>query len=421
MYSLQNSMSSAVGPVCHVDGALSTEAEPRAPRGVGRMGLKVVAVVAGLVAPGAAALALPGDPLEFFVDETVTYDSNVFRISRDRDPASFLGNSSRSDTRTTTTAGLTFDVPVSQQRLQGGVSLNRNRYSRFDDLDYSGHDARVTWLWQVGDPLTGQLGYADARRLASFTNFFGRTADLLTARRVFGSAAWMMTPNWRLQGGLAEQKFTHDVRRTDNVEVRSADAALLYVSRAENSIGIDWRQEHGTFPQVAGSNDFRHQSVGLRTDWAVSDKSHINARIGLAWRDYERAAQKDSDATVFSLDYTWRATDKFSLSAVALRDFSPVEDIDSSSVLVKSIGLRPRFELTEKILLSANADFSTRDYVAAVSNRTDHVRTLGASLSYRPIQSLLLALLVQHEKRSSNIVFGDYSAKVMGATARLSF
>lgn len=372
----------------------------------------VPALVLGF-APLGAATAAPDDPVQFFVDQSFTHDSNVFRTSRN----------AISDTRSTTTAGLTFDVPVSRQRFLGEVSVNHNRYSRLDELDFNGRNLRGAWLWQVGEPLSGQLGFSDARRLSSFSNFTpaGRRSDELTARRVYGNAAWMITPSWRLQGGVSEQQYRHDLRRTDDADVRSADMAVSYVSRAENSIGIGWRQDDGNFLH-SGNSDFSHQSVGLLTDWAITEKSRINARIDLARRDFDAAGAQECHCTLYRVTYDWRATEKFSLVAEALRDFSPVEDIFSSTTLSKGVSLRPRLVLTEKVALSANVDYSTVDHMGSLRpGRTDHLRTHGATLTYRAMDSLTLSLLLQHEKRTSNVALADYKANLVGIGARLSF
>lgn len=388
--------------------------------GVERAGCKAVAlfVAVGLAAPWTAASALPGDPVAFFVDETVTHDSNVFRV---RD-GGVGGTPKSSDTLATTTAGLTFDVPVSLQRFQGQASVYHTSYARFGELSHDGRDLRAAWLWQVGAPLSGRLGYADARRLSSFTTFTGaRTPDMLTDRHVYGSAAWMMTPNWRLQAGLAERQYRHDasVRQADDVDVHGADAALSYVSSAENSIGIGWRQERGAF-QNSASNDFRHESVGLTTDWIITGKSRLFARLEQARRDSARPGA-DRSCTLYRVAYDWQMTDKFALNAALQREFAPAEDIESSSALVEGLSLRPRFVLTEKMALSGNVGYGTRDYVGSVPSRTDHVRVLGATLAYRPMESLALSLLVQHEKRTSNIALQDYTANLVGLSARLAF
>lgn len=395
-----------------------------------------LAILAGVLTLPSVAHALPGDPVEFFVGETVVRDSNVFRISGDRDAATFLGSSEKGDTRSTTSAGLTFDVPVSRQRFQGGVSLNHNRYGRFTDLNHTDRDIRALWLWQVEDPLKGQLGFTETESLASFLNFQGRNADPLRIRRAFGNAAWTFAPNWRLQAGLAQQEQRNglSLRQDNDLNLRSPDITLSYVTAANNSVGVSLRQDDGHYRNqqvLAGNsinNDYRQRRLGVVTDWTITGKSHISARADRVQRSYEQLSQRNYDGTTLYASYDLQATAKFSLSAVAQREISMGEDIQTSLVLIKGIALRPSFEVTDKIRLSANADYSVRDYLGdpAValglgSARTDRVRLLSATLSYRAMQSLMLTLSAQRELRSSNQVLTDYADSMLSIGARFAF
>jgi len=97
-------------------------------------------------APATKAFALWDDRLQLFVEEKVTRDDNVFRLSKDVDPEAF-GVSSRGDTYHTTSPGFNLDVPVSRQRFQARYAWNATRFDRFTDLDFDGQQFVVTaWL-----------------------------------------------------------------------------------------------------------------------------------------------------------------------------------------------------------------------------------------------------------------------------------
>src|SRR6266850_2222568 len=171
-------------------------------------------IVAGVLAPVTDAVALWDDKLELFVAETVTRDDNVFRISSGLDPAA-LGLSSKGDTSSTTSFGFNLDVPVSRQRFQGGVTWNKTRYDRFTVLNLDGHQGRGTWLWQLGNDISGQLGYMDTLVLASLANVQSgvqsSTPNFLTTRRAFFNAVYLLTPSWRLRGEAGRLKQSNEV------------------------------------------------------------------------------------------------------------------------------------------------------------------------------------------------------------------
>jgi len=142
------------------------------------------------------ALALWDDKVTPFVEEKVTHDDNVFRVPNSADPAS--------DTYHTTSLGLNLDVPVSRQRFQAGYTWNATRFKRFTSLDFDGHDAKAIWGWQFGNDLSGQLGYAETLALASFAYLQSTTPDPLKTRVAILNAAYLVTPRWRVQGGVNE-------------------------------------------------------------------------------------------------------------------------------------------------------------------------------------------------------------------------
>src|SRR5438034_7206056 len=124
---------------------------------------------AGLFLPAMKAFALWDDKLTLFAEEKATRDDNVFRISKNAAPED-IGASSRGDTYRTTSLGFNFDVPVSRQRFQASFSRIDTRYDQLTALDFTGHEGRAAWLWQLGNDASGQLGYTETSALASFAN-----------------------------------------------------------------------------------------------------------------------------------------------------------------------------------------------------------------------------------------------------------
>jgi len=399
-------------------------------------GLRLAMVSAGLLTFASNAFALWDDQLELFVSETVATDSNVFRISKDQDPNTFLGSSRKDDTYTSTVVGFNVNVPVSRQRFQAGTSWNQVRYNRFSDLNYLGRDSRLLWLWQAGDQLSGQLGYTETTALASFSNFQGRIADPLKTQRAYGNAAYLLNPSWQVQIGLAgqTQRNGNALRQENDVDLRTADVAVSYISSASNKLGIGFRQDDARYPhqQLLGGllydNRYTQRGLGVFTDWAVSAKSHLNARVDRVRRSYDQLSQRDYSGTTYNATYDWAATERLALAVMAQRDISSAEDIQTSFVLVNGVSLRPSYELSSKIKLSAVADYSTREYLGdpglpsgITAGRVDHVRTAKGMISYQALRSLTLQLSAQHESRTSNVPLSDYKANVLSINARLGF
>jgi exopolysaccharide biosynthesis operon protein EpsL len=388
--------------------------------------------LAGLFLPAAEAFALWDDKLTLFAEEKATHDNNVFRISKDLDPAA-IGASSRGDTYHTTSLGFNFDVPASRQRFQGGYTRSATRYNQYTDLDSYAHDARATWLWQLGNDASGQLGYTETSALAPFAFTQSRTLDRLRTQQAFFNAAYLVTPRWRLQAGVRglEQTNGDPLRQIFDVKVRSTEAALSYVTPANTSVGFGARTEDGRFPNTPSTindNAYRQDGVGILADWTPSGASHLSARADRVSRRYAQVPQQDFVGYIARAQYDWKPTGKFALAAVAQRDIYPYLDIGSSFVLVKGITLRPTLSLTEKIDVSGAFEYGVREFLGnpglasgASTGRTDRVRSGTAAVSYRPARNVTLQISAQREARSSNTALVDYLANVAFASLRIAF
>jgi exopolysaccharide biosynthesis operon protein EpsL len=404
--------------------------------------------VAGLFLPATEAFALWDDKLKLFAEEKATRDDNIFRISKDVGPASAIGSTSRGDTYHTTSLGFNLDVPVSRQRLQAGYTWNATRFNRFTDLDFNGHDARATWLWQLGNDASGQLGYAETFALASFANTQSRTPDPLKTQQAFFNTAYLVTPRWRLQAGVSGLELSNGAPafQSLDLDVLYTEVAVSYVTPADTSVGLSARTEDGRYPKSPSDNAYRQYRAGVVADWAPTGASHVSARADRVSRRYAQVPQQDFDGNTARAEYDWKPTGKFSLAAVVQRDIFPYQDIGSSFVLVKGVILRPTLGLTEKIDVSGTFDYSVREFLgnpglaSGVSpNRTDRVRSAMATVSYRPVRALTLLMSAQREARSSNVVPAaavdatattpaipavrpvDYVVNVISISARITF
>jgi exopolysaccharide biosynthesis operon protein EpsL len=397
-------------------------------------------IVAGALVPVTNAVALWDDRLELFAAQTLTRDDNVFRISSGLDPAVVLGLSSKGDTYSTTSLGFNLDVPVSRQRFQGGVTWNKTRWDRFTILNLDGHQGRGTWVWQVGNDISGQLGYTESLILASLANVQSgvqsSTPNFLTIRRAFFNAEYMLTPRWRLRGEAGRLKLSNEVleRQVNNSSTDSVDLTASYVTPVSNQIGLGVRVEDGRLPNrqfVAGNlfdNSYRQQNVAAVTDWTLTGSSHLSARVGSVRRSYAQLPQRDFEGGTFRATYDWRSTGKLTLTAAAQKDISTIEQVNIGFVLVKGVTLRPTLRLSDKVDVAGTLGYDHREYrsdpalaLGVVPNRTDRVRSAAVTVSYRPIRTVTLQMALLHETRSSTAAFGDYAANVASVTARLGF
>ena len=424
----------------------------RGAQGHAGLGLRIVGgaiAVAGLFLPAAKAFALWDDKLTLFAEEKAARDDNVFRISKNAAPEG-IGASSRGDTYRTTSLGLNFDVPVSRQRFQGAFARNDTRYDQLTALDFTGHEGRAMWLWQLGNDASGQLGYTETLALASFANIVSfanpqsSRPDPLKTRQAFFSAAYLVTPRWRLNTGVSGLELTNGdpARQSLDLDVLYTEVALSYVTPANTSVGLSARTEEGRYPKNIVNtnlvdNAYRQTSAGVVAEWTPTGASRLSARADRVSRRYADVPLQTFDFVGYTAraQYDWKPTGKLSLAAVAQRDIFPYQDIGSSFVLVKGVALRPALKVGEKVDVSGTLDYSIREFLpspgqasGSSTSRTDRVRSVAATLSYRPARALTLLFSAQREARSSNFVPPDpavlpvdYVVDVISISARLAF
>lgn len=397
------------------------------------------AAVVLAVASTGDVLALWDDKLLVNASERLTYDDNVYRLSRDAPVAVPY----RGDWYSTTSLGLALDVPVSRQRFQAAYNLNRERYRRIKDRDIDGYDGRAAWLWQLGNSWSGEAGAAQTKSLAGVGtvtssgvivgDIGSTTPNPVIVRDSFVNATYLLGANWRVRGGLTDQAVTNGdpARKFQDVDIRILDVSAAYVSRAGNSLGIAARQEEGRYPVlVPGTlvdNDFDQTGVGLVLDATLTGRSRIRARADVVNRRYRQFPVRDFSGNTGRVSYDWQAGGSLLLSATVFRELFANVDTNSSFVLADGAALRPAWKFSEKTDVLGNVDYSKRRYlgdpgvVPGVTPRVDHVWAVGVSIAHRPTRTVRLVLSLQHEERTSTVLFGDYQSNVVFGSAQIAF
>jgi exopolysaccharide biosynthesis operon protein EpsL len=385
-------------------------------------------LAAGLALPAADACALLGDRLQLFAAETFTYDSNLLRVSKDANAFATVGSSDLSDIYLTTSAGFNLNVPVGRQLFVGGYAINRIDYSRFGDLSYTGREGRGIWFWQLGNSLSGQVGFTDTTQQATFVNFTTRIKDLVTTQTGFANASYLFNPYWQLRAAVdgLHQEHGEATRKDQDINITGTEGGINFISRRGNTLGLLLRNEDGRYPnrQIgAFDNAYTQRTASIVLDWRITPASRVSGRIGHTKREFDTLSQRDFSGGVGRAVYDWTPGGRFSLSAIALRDISVYEDIRSSFVLVTGVALRPDYRIDDKLSLGAVADISKREYLGdpTGATRADKVHTLGITATWLPSRNTSVIASLTRETRASDVQFNDYEAWVVFLRGRIAF
>ncbi|HLX23329.1 MAG TPA: outer membrane beta-barrel protein [Usitatibacter sp.] len=387
-----------------------------------------VALLAAFTPP--SSWALFGDRVELWAAENATHDSNVLRLSKDAELP--VGVPQRGDTIDTTYLGGTLDARFSEQQVTAAYTWYRSRYHAFTDLDHDGHDANANWRWVAGPVLKGTLGFTDDAGLASFADIQAAEPDYVTTRSGFATANYMVTPRYRLSAAFTQTDARHgsEARKVDDINIASSELGLSYVTPLENSLGAIMRVENGHPPDgtditaLPFDTTYRQYGVGATVAWTFASHSTLDGRVEFVRRQYDQETQRNYSGPILRGVYTWKPTDRFLVATSLSRDVGPTDDIQTSFVLVTGGYIRPRWSVTEKVTLQADAEYNVWDYRGdplLVQDMTNRVRTFGGSLEWRPYKKVLLRLGVNHEVRTSNVLLADYEVTVAFIEGRIGF
>ena len=390
------------------------------------------ALAALLLLAAQPAAAFWNDRIEVFASETVTWDSNVFRISDRVDAQSAIGSTARSDRIHVHTLGASFDIPVSLQRFTGGFTWFATRYNRFDQLDFNGHNVRADWLWAITPRITGDLGGSQTKALANFATFRGTTKDLVTSREAHARANFEITPSWLGHVGVlaAERKHDDPARRVNDVRSTTGELRLSYVTAQDNRLGISYRREEGKSPEetlLLGTpfdNAYSQNSVGVVGRYQATGNSRFDGRVDYVRREYEQFSERDYSGPTFRLSHNWTPTGKLTIVSTVLREIAPLDDIQTTFVLLTGVNVKPRWDVTEKIAVTGSLEYSRWEYRAnpTIGNDYSHrVRSGGVSVAYRPLRNVLLQAGVVREVRTSTLPDAEYEVNVASLEARIGF
>ena len=402
-------------------------------RAAGRTGsARLAASIAIVLCVATPANAFYNDRLELFFTETATWDSNVFRLPRATDTQGLLGTSGRSDRILTHGVGLSADVPVSLQRFQASYQHFWTRYHRFDHLDFDGDIWRAAWLWAITREFTGDIGYTDVTGLASFATFGGTTKDVINTRQAHATANWLVTPRWLAYGGVNATERKHDdpTRRIHDIEAVSLETRLSYVTPKDNRIGASIRYEDGGAPEArlfAGipfDNGYRQWGIGVVGRWDITAHSRLDGRADYVRREYDQFSERDYSGPAWGVTYTWTPSPKFSMASTVRRDIAPLDDVQTSFVLATGVGVKPRWQVTDKLALVGSADYVRWKYRGdpIIGGNFEHrVRAASVGFAWTPFTRVLIAGTLQHEERTSDLANADYRVNLGTLEARIGF
>src|SRR5918996_174661 len=264
-------------------------------------------------------------PTDFWVQGGVRRDDNALRLE----------TGERSDIITRLGAGIRHETRVvGRQRVRLEARGDYYDYDRLNELDHFAYALAGDWLWEIGNNLSGTVLIGRERRQVDLAETLTERLDTTTLTRVGGTAAYLISPRFRVRGGLANTRAERSRVRETETRATSAVAGADYGSPLGNTLGVEYRATDGEAPFdefVTGvgfvSNDYDEREVSFVATYALGPQLRSGLRVGRTSRDYDQIPARDFDGNTGRIFVDWLPGNKTILGFEAYREPRSVIDI----------------------------------------------------------------------------------------------
>lgn len=366
-------------------------------------------------------------PYEVFVEGGLMHDTNILRRNADaeRENVFRFGAGGRLEQRI-----------VGRQRIRLDARGDQYLFDRFSDLNHFAYAGSATWLWELGNDLSGTLGYARAQRLAALTEVQRAVRRMVTTDDVFGSAAYRLGPNTRLRTLATYARGVRAAPGEDRVAAagRSITFGADYVTPLGNALGIEHRQSRGDAPvspviDVNGEfvgNDYRERETALVATYTSSATLRFTGRLGRTKRTYTDL-DTGFEGTTYRAGVEWLPGVKTILGLELYREPRAIIDLAASHVLIRGVAFGPLWAPTAKLSFTGRLINEQRSFVAA-DNTTgaaagtlleETVRGFRLGVGWEPQRLFQVGLGFDRGSRQSNTDGREYAYTAVSINGRL--
>jgi hypothetical protein len=322
---------------------------------------------------------------------------------------------------------------IGRQRLRLEARGDYYDYQNFNELDNFAYGLAGDWLWEIGNNWSGSVFLGQVKRQVDMGETQAARLDTATSTRLGATAAYLISPGFRLRGGLAG---THDSRTegtSSETRIATATAAAEYLSPLANTLGLEYRYANGNAPQLEFvdplgafvSNDYREHELAAVSSYALGTQLRASVRLGVTQRNYDELPSRDFDGTTGRIGVDWAPGTKTVLGFLAYREPRSIIDVAASHVLVSGVAFAPRWAVTNQFVLSARLARERRKFegdpaLTAGGELRDELATLlRFAVGWEPQRRWLIGFAVDRGERESNAVGRDY--QYTSAMANLAY
>lgn len=395
-----------------------------------------VLIPAALAIPGAL-WAAPGDTVQAYVSASVMHDDNLLRLSGDVDPVTVTGQPSTADTIKQCTLGLKVNWEQSRQQVVLDASVSESRFSRFTSLNYQGKNLQSRWNWQLGNSLSGGVGYNRNTSLGSFAEQQNLANNLTTQQNAFADGAWQVQPSLRLNGALTRSTYRIASNSAYGNELMSYTVGAYFTPPSGNEIGIRGVRQVQKYPVqqafsgVPVDNGFNQDQLLATVYWLYSGYIRVNGQAGVVNRGHNQFSERDFSGKTMRGTLSWLGSGKSQVDLTAWDEVDAYDNLTTSYTRSKGVSLGPTWNPSGKLDISARLQRVRRDFLGDplsklfpglhIPIRQDTVNSASLSVNYQPVRAVTISTSIQTERRSSNQALADYADNTINLSMSFGF
>lgn len=369
-----------------------------------------------------------------YVRAGILYDDNLFRFAS-KTEAQSAGFSNMSDSVKTLDVGVQTNLRLSRQLFRVNASINENQYNQYTFLDNTGKAYGLSWNWQLGDDIYGDLSTSRTQSIAGFSDNDIVLRNLRTFKRQRASANWNLLSSVTLYGTKENSVLDNEELTFEGLdrEDDSYEVGTRYQSTSGTQVGLFYRYLESDYLNRTGATALifgrknEQKQYGLNLVWLPTLKTRLSGQVSHIAFTREEAIQEDFNGINhrWNVDYTLSA--KTTLGMTAYRELASVDDLLSTYVLFKGASANVGWNITSKLNMNGSYGVGKREFLggssifSAVVAREDNTKRFAWNLDYQPTAHALLQLRFVDEDRASNISRQAYRFQSINFTGQYNF
>jgi hypothetical protein len=360
-----------------------------------------------------------------------SYNSNVFYVQSGYPVPGLNPASGYGDAYTSYNVECDLNYQGAQQKLHALVSGSDFQYQKFTQLDRQEYKLDAGWTGTFWSAWNGSFDLLRDRTMVPFQYLTQTTTlSVTTMQREQAGLGVQFLPRWRTEASGYSSDTDWPLPGDPDVRLRESEgeASLKYLGTGPVISGVRVAYLTGTYSGSTNqelNTSYRQWSAGIVANY-VSGHSSLAANLSYSDRSSPgpQGALNTVSGPTATLGYWNQITGKTSLSLNLTRAFTPYITNQSSSIdNIASLILD--WQATYRIHVKTSYAYDYAQLPGQGNNpigsdRVDHLQTATLGVDYEPRPWLSIKPYASYQKRTSNLIGGNFDASVYGVKLTLT-